>query len=691
MKRRMLWLDFESKSLLNIKDVGLDRYAKDPSTAVLMLAWAFDDAEPSLWQPRLGPMPPELLEAIQDPSTILCAWNYNFERDILEYVLGLPTDQKRWYDPSVRCAYMSLPIGLHRAGDALSLHGKKIHIIGDQRPVKLFSQPSRHTKTFLKNNPDAESLFFKDWETNPADWEIFCQYCKQDVVAEREVHKAVLTFNSPMTNEEKRAWYLDQRMNEAGVYIDLPFVVNAKNYAEEETNQIVTEMQKLTGLQKPGAWQQLVPWLQERKYPYTSADKAHIEEGLKLPFLSDEVRYVLELKQKLGGSAHTKFQSILDRVGPDGRLRDQFVYHGAHTARWSGRGVQLQNLFKAIKSVSTVCDQVTVAIRENKLDIQQIVADYNAGIDKYNAENPDKTPEKKLKKFTLMQAVAGTVRSSFRAAPGKKLLVGDLAQIESRVLAALAGCQQMIDAYASGADLYCDFMTWFLKREITKKDTEERARGKIVLLGCGFGMGWEKFVAYAATFGITLTEKEAKEAVYGFREKYPEIVSFWSELDKAVKTAIKVKINVHVRGLVVDGRDERMLKIWLPSGRALHYLDPRVVTEPHHWKPNATQESVEYTAFDEKGIQTKRLYGGLLAENVVQAVARDLLLNGMFEAEKKGMTVIMTIHDEVVTEVGIEEFVHEDLLNCMRIVPEWGEGMGFVLAAEGYEGSYYRK
>lgn len=686
-----LWLDFETKSLLNIKDVGLDRYAKDPSTSVLMLAWAIDDAKPSLWQPRLGPMPPALLEALQNPKTIFCAWNYNFERDILEFVLGIKTNQARWYDPSVRCAYMSLPIGLHRASEALSLNSKKIHIIGDQRPVRLFSQPSKRTKTWLKKNPGGDPIYFKDWDTNPEDWEIFCNYCIQDVVSEREVHYAVVAFNSPMTDEEKRAWYLDQRMNEAGVYIDLPFVINAKNYAEEESNQIIAEMKTLTGLEKPNAWQQLVPWLRERKYPYTSADKAHVEEGLKLPFLPADARKALELKQKLGGSAHTKFQSILDRIGPDGRLRDQFVYHGAHTARWSGRGVQLQNLFKAIKAVSTVLDPVTKAIRTGTLDIPAIIAHYNAQMDEWNAANPAKPPKKHLKQFTLMQAIAGAVRSSFCAAPGKKLLVGDLAQIESRVLAALAGCQQMIDAYASGADLYCDFMTWFLKREITKNDSEERARGKIVILGCGFGMGWEKFVAYALTFGITLTEKEAKEAVYGFREKYPEIVTFWSELNNAVKTAVKANICVHVRGLVVDGRDARMLKIWLPSGRALHYLNPRITIEPHRWKQNATQESIEYTAFDEKGPQTKRLYGGLLAENVVQAVARDLLLNGMFEAEKKGMTVIMTIHDEIVTEVGETEFTHEDLLDCMRIVPEWGDGMGFVLAAEGYEGPYYRK
>lgn len=687
-----IWLDFETKSLLNIKDTGVDRYAKHPSTAALMLAWAIDDAEPSLWLPHLGPMPQELRELLLNPKIILCAWNYNFERDILEYVLGIKTSIMRWYDPSVRCAYMSLPIGLHRAGEALSLHGKKIHITGDERPVRLFSQPSKRTKTYLKKNPGAEPIYFKDHITNPEDWEIFCGYCKQDVRAEREVHYSVLDFKSPMTDEEKRAWYLDQRMNETGVWIDMEFVVNAKQYAEEEVAEITAEMKTLTGLEKPGAWQQLVPWLQERGYPFDSADKFHVDEGLKLPFLTTEVKYVLGLKQKLGGAAHTKFQSIIDRVGPDGRLRDQFVYHGAHTARWSGRGVQLQNLFKAIKAVSAVRDPLTSAIRIGKLDIPAIVAHYNVQMDEWNAANPTKKPKDKIKTFTLMQAVAGTVRSSFAATPGHKMVVGDLAQIESRVLAALAGCQQMIDAYASGADLYKDFMSWMLDKAVEDIDSDERSKGKVVILGCGFGMGWEKFVAYAATFGIEMTEEEAKEAVYGFREKYPEIVTFWDELNKAVKTAVKANICVHVRGLVVDGRDPRMMKIVLPSGRALHYLDPRIIQEPHRWKKNQMQDVITYKAFDAKGMQIKRLYGGLLVENVVQAVARDILLNGMFEAEKKGFTITMTIHDEIVCEVLIDSLLGlKDLLQAMSMTPEWGEGMGFVLAAEGWEGPYYRK
>jgi len=290
----------------------------------------------------------------------------------------------------------------------------------------------------------------------------------------------------------------------------------------------------------------------------------------------------------------------------------------------------------------------------------------------------------------MMDAVAGTIRSAFMATPGMKLVMCDLAQIESRVLAALAGCQSMIDAYASGADLYCDFMTWLLKKTVTKKDKAERARGKIVILGCGFGMGIDKFIEYAATFGVTMTEKDAKEAVYGFREKYPEIPALWKALDSACLKAVRLNICVYVNGMVVDGRNPEMLKIKLPNGRHLHYLRPVITQEETDW--GAIREGVSYESWDEKGLNMKRLYGGLITENVVQAVARDLLVNGMIEAEKAGFVIIMTIHDELVCEASLDSSLGmKDLEKAMCTVPDWGEGMGFVLGAEADENGYYKK
>jgi DNA polymerase len=448
-----------------------------------------------------------------------------------------------------------------------------------------------------------------------------------------------------------------------------------------------------TGLENPNSRDQMLEWLQARQYPYDSLDVEHVEEALKLPFLKPLVRKILELKQKIGGSAYTKLQKIEDMVGADGRLHDQFIYHGAHTGRWAGRGVQLQNLYKPDREVSKCTDALTKAIRSGTLDIPTILDAANAVIDEINAAHPTDKPQAHLKAevFTVMEVVASTIRGAFAAAPGNKLVVGDLAQIESRVLAALAQCQLMISAYADGRDLYKEVMASQLGIPLSEVTKAHRDRGKVIILGCGYGMGWEKFIEYALTYGIVLSEKEAKEAVYGFRDTYKEIVSFWGELNAATLTAFKAGICVYVKGLVVDGRDENCLKIKLPSGRYIHYHRPRLVNEPPPWG-GPPKEGIHFIMYGSKGAKDNRLYGGLLTENVVQAVARDLLLNGMIEAEKMGFKIIMTIHDEIAGEVPITSPLGEkELLAAMCVVPEWGEGMGFVLKAEGYENAFYKK
>src|SRR5208282_1437936 len=307
---RKLWVDFETRSYCDLKDCGLDVYAKHSTTEVLMLAWAFDDDEVKLWLPILGePMPEELQAGLNDPDTMLMAWNYNFEKAILAYKLGMALAQKRWFDPSVLCAYMALPIGLDRAANAcnINIEMKKTVITGKNKPVKLFSEPSKRKKTELKKNPDLSPTFFKDWNTDPEKWAEFCEYCRQDVRAERAVWYAAVDFNCPMPQSEVQAWLLDQRMNDAGVWIDRPFVENAKHYAEVEAASIVEEMKTVTGCENPNSPKQLKDWMAAQGCSMPSMDKAHVAEWLKEKErfkLSAAVVKLLELKQKLGGSAY---------------------------------------------------------------------------------------------------------------------------------------------------------------------------------------------------------------------------------------------------------------------------------------------------------------------------------------------------------------------------------------------------
>jgi DNA polymerase len=617
-------------------------------------------------------MPSALHAAFADPAVLKAAWNYNFEKNIFEYVLGIVIPQEQWYDPSVLCAYMSLPTSLKRAGEALAISGKKINMPPDEG-VKMFSVPKKALKKMLAAGSPPQ--YFKDWDSNPEQWENFCAYCKQDVIAEREAHYAAIALCSPMTEEEHRAWLLDQRMNQTGVYIDQTFVTNGKNIAEVEANQIVEELKVITGCENPNSGKQLKEWLKTRGYPTPgmvddSLDTEHVIEALKMD-LPEDVHQVFVLKDRLGGSAYKKFQSIQDRIGPDGRLRDQFVYHGAHTGRESGRGVQLQNLYKPDKAASKHTDELVEMILNNTF-----------------LPNPFG--------IQTMTAVASVIRASFCASPGNKLVVGDLAQIESRVLAALAGCKTMIDAYAGGHDLYVEFMSDMLNKPTAEINSDERAQGKVVILGSGFGMGIDKFIDYAAGFGIMIQRESddpeeftASKAIHGFREKYAEIPAYWKALNRAVIDAVKFRKPIYVKGVIVDGRNPRCLKIKLPSGRYIHYLNPELTKKMKFGK---MIECVTYTSFDSKGVQEKDLYGGLICENIVQAVARDILFSGMFEAEKAGFKIVMTIHDEIVCEVPLDSPLNLGvLLSCMSTCPKWGEGMGLVLAAEGYQSRFYKK
>jgi group I intron endonuclease len=327
---KLLHMDYETRSTLNLKDCGLDRYMKHPSTQPLMCAYAFDDGPVKMWCCWTDEkMPAELRAALLDPTVKKGAWNYNFERDCTEYKAGIPIPQGEWFDPSVLCSSMSLPIGLDRAARALGVEHQKM---GEgKKYVKMFSSPTKATKKMLKNG--SPEFYFKDWNSHPEEWAQFVEYCRMDVEAERAVYHAAVALNCPMTDEEHNAWLLDQRMNKTGVFIDQQYVTNAKKLAETESDLILAEIKSHTGLDNPNSRDQLIGWCRERGYPYDSLDKEHLAESLKGD-LKPLLRAILELKQKLGGSAYKKLESILERMGIDGRLRDQFVYHGAHTGRW---------------------------------------------------------------------------------------------------------------------------------------------------------------------------------------------------------------------------------------------------------------------------------------------------------------------------------------------------------------------
>jgi DNA polymerase len=651
-----LWLDFETKSMVDLKKRGLDVYSSDPSTEVLMCAYALDQGSPALWEPHLVPeIPSELLEPLEDPSVLKVAWNANFERTILARQLGINVPLPQFFDPMALSKSLGFPGKLGVAAKALEAAEKS----AGTALISMFTRPSKATKPMLKRgHPET---YFKDWSSHPEQWQEFCAYCKQDVISERAVWNKLSSFCGSLTPAEHMTWLLDQIINQRGVWCDLDFVQHGIEIAEAEVARLMAEMVRLTGVVNPNSPCQLGKWLRERGYPSESVDKESVAAALLIEALPDGVKKVLRLKQAAGGSAHKKLQTIIDRVGPDNRLRDQFSFCGCRTGRWSSHGVQLQNLCKPDKSVKQRMDELVESIRT----------------DTYR---PSEIP--------TMSVIGGLVRAGFRAAPHHHFVVGDLSQIEPHVLAWWSGCQSMIDAYARNMDLYVEFIAKVLGIDPVQVDDFLRARGKVGILGCGYQMGWEKFIEYAAGYGVTLTEVESRKIVDGFRQSYPEVVTLWNDCAGTFTAAIEdgERYRVSAQNIIIDGRRRDMARIILPSGRALRYYQPISSIETTKFGPRQT---LSYQGFEDGGHRT-HLYGGKIVANVTQAIARDILRDGMLAAHKIGFKIVLHAHDEVCAEVPDDSpLTLDDLLACMRATPIWAPGL--IFDAKGWEGLYYRK
>jgi DNA polymerase len=322
-----LHLDFETRSPLDIKKVGLDKYSRNAE--VLMMAYAVNDQLPQLWlPPEDGPLPDHVDLLLRSNSVLKIAWNAAFERSILRHCLGIESPVSQWLDPSVMARYATLPPHLKGACEFLGLGDKAKH--DGSKLIRKFCMPKKDG-TF--NQPT-------DF---PEDWETFKEYCRQDVTAEREVLR-LLQKNFSLSPFERKVWIIDSQINERGAPVDLPFVTEAKKLVDTEKARLAAELQQITGLENPNSTTQLLPWLQARGYPYSSLLKKRVDLALNQEGIDDSVKYVLRLRGMLAKSSTSKLDAILSRV-TDSRLRHSYKYLGAsRTGRWAGEGEQTQNL-----------------------------------------------------------------------------------------------------------------------------------------------------------------------------------------------------------------------------------------------------------------------------------------------------------------------------------------------------------
>lgn len=710
----ILHTDFETRSLVDLTVCGLDNYARHPSTRPILLSWAFDDDEVSLWQPHLEPeLPKEVKKALASDVTI-SAWNAQFERNIFCRCLGFWVDYSRWLDPMIWARHLSLPGSLEDCGTALGLaqdEGKidnkeKIKIKGREKTVDVLKH--KFCEPFALGGK--ETLFgitqpeFHDWNTHPEDWKKFCGYCIRDTQVERTLLKMMAKL--PLPEIEQKGWELDQKINERGIPTNMQFVENAIKLAQQSKNELSLLLKEKTQLENPNSRTQLLPWITAQGYPHLSLGKVFVTDAvddLTCP-LSGLGREVLKLRQQAAKTSDSKFDKIKNIVSADGKLRNQFAYMGAsRTGRWASYGVQVQNLSKPTKSIK----------KNYKRAFELVMAgDYDAA----KKEFP-----------SIIDLVIAIVRSSFQAPLGTLIGVSDLNAIENRVIGWVANCDLTLRVFKENRCPYLDFGSELfsvdyhvLKAAYDQKDEdadEKRTASKPAVLGAGFGLGGGELTkdkygntirgglwGYAKNMGVDISKDLAHKAVKVFRAKRPKIVQLWKDLEKACLEVIARGGKKQVGPVLIDRKKREdgiiVLRIILPSGRGLHYFNAKIESreligkdgDPYE-KPAIVYDGIGHgVGKKQDGWGEVYTYGGKLTENIVQGIARDLLLHAMLLADDLGAEIFYHAHDEQAVLINPADpfgFTLSDLQWVMCQTPDWAPGL--PMHAESWQGEYYKK
>lgn len=650
-----LSIDYETRSTVDLTRAGAHVYAAHETTDILCMAYAFGDEEPSVWVP--GDTPPErILDHVLNGGPIR-AWNFAFEKAIWRSILAprylFPEiDPEQGYCTAAEAAAMALPRKLEQAAQALGLPTQK-----DMAGHRLMMQMAR---------PRSTKGGIVTWWDDPDKLARLIEYCRQDVRVEREIAKRV----RPLSDHERQIYLLDQRINDRGVRIDVPLAKAAQALVEEGMRRANAEMDEITGGSVSAVTKvaDLTRWLQaEGGVDADNVRKDTLRDLLGGDELDPVTRRVVELRAESAKSSTSKIKAMLKVAAVDDRARGLLLYHGAGTGRWAGRLIQPQNFPRGeIKGVEQFIPTV-------------LAGDYD-GLAEHHPP---------------LLVVSSLLRGMLRASEGHRLMAGDYGQIEARVLAWIAEQNDLVAAFAAGAKIYEEMaaLIYGLPAGDIGRESDERQIGKTTILGAGFGMGHVTFQAQTKKqTGIDLDDETAQRAIEAYRARYARIPKFWRAIYRAAEQAVKrpgTVTSVGRRGAIRYVVRGQFLWCILPSGRPLAYAKPEIRPWKTSWgevRPTVTFVGVDgYT----KKWRRQGTYGGHLTENVVQAMARDLMASAMLRLEQKGYPVVLTVHDELVADVpeGFGSIAQYKKLMAMR--PRWAEGL--PVAVDGWEGERYKK
>lgn len=676
---KAITIDFETSSQLDLKKVGSWAYSLHPSTKVLCVGWE-DGLVEGQW--RDGEDPPEELFKLVSEGAIIKAHNSFFEyaiwRNVCERKMEWPAvADDRWRCTAAQAAACSISRDLGKAGEMLGLAEVK----------------DKLGKKDMQNLAKGKKL------NDEATWQSMLLYNRQDVRAEAALSDALPEL-SPM---EQRVWEMSERMNRRGIPADRSGIEAALDVIGRHTSILTREFQTITGIEKPTQREKFILWLNENGVQTDTTAAAVMDEWLEMgkhtADLPQDTLRAIEILRSIGRSSTAKYAKMLGSMDADDRIRGCFLYHGAGTGRWAGRLIQPQNFPKGkIKNM----DEAWKLIMMRSLDVFDVIE-----------QDP-------------MVWCSWALRGAILAPEGREFLVSDYSSIEARVTAWLAGQQTLLKLFHENGDVYIAMAEMIYNRKLNKKDNPmERQLGKEAILGLGFGMGYIKFLARVRSYNIEFERTQicsvipsalrielgkeirqdwdrvlavipdadmnrdlldlvfTKFIVNKYRQAYPEIQYMWNCYENMAKAAVRNPGQLYKTHMTAWKFNGRFLMCKLPSGRIMRYFDPYI----------GSSGALHYTAAkgDTGVFFTDTTYGGKITENVVQAVARDVMAHAMLRLEENPPyhEIVMTVHDELVAEINKGVGNLNEYEKLITVVPSWASGM--PIGAESWRGQRYKK
>lgn len=644
---RNLSIDIETYSPEQLAKCGVYRYCQHPDFEILLFGYSIDGAPVQVVDFTAGERLPEAVySALTDPNVTKWAFNAQFERVCLSRFLGYPVgtylDPVSWRCTMVWAATLGLPLSLEGVGAVLGLEKQKLKEGKDL--IRYFCTPAKAK----------DGGVFRHYSTdNPEKWAVFKAYNRRDVETEMGIQQKLAKF--PVPESEWRNYQLDQRINDRGIMLDMEMVRQAIDCDEQFKRTHLDMARSVTGLDNPNSPAQLKAWLSERGVEAESLSKAAVLSLLEEA--DGEVELALSLRQELAKSSVKKYTAMEMAVGSDSRARGLIQFYGANrTGRFAGRLIQVQNL---PQNHLPDLDEVRRLLKCRQFDAIEMLYD------------------------SVPLVLSELIRTAFVPKPGCRFFVADFAAIEARVIAWIAGEQWRQEVFAKGGDIYCASASQMFHVPVEKHGVNGhlRQKGKIAELALGYGGSVGALKAMGA-LSMGVPEEELKPLVDAWRGSNPNIVKLWWDVDRAASTCVREKVPTETHGIRFLYQSG-MLFIALHSGRRLVYVKPRM---------GINRYGSETVTYEGVGTQKKWLrlesYGPKFVENIVQATARDILVEAMQRLDAKGYKIVMHVHDEAVIEAPADTSL-EDICSVMGETPAWANGL--LLRADGYVCDFYKK